>query len=470
MFTRLRSLPPFTQTIATTIGGLILLSILLTIMTYFQGPRVHAIDADLKNATTMSRQRVTFHLNQPVESIQKKNVTIEPAVPFTITTNGKMVTLEFDSKLRYGQRYSIDIKEVFNVRQRNVASSVNYAFTTGPGALYYLKRQYSKVSQSVADKPADRIVRTHLGSTRGEEVYRSARIQEFVVAGDYLVICVLNNDFTTSLRALDLRTNETKVLTIPGKGIVSNLRTLPGQSVVGMSFSTMSNGTNSPQYSNALLMIDVETNKIKPVEGFAGKELEVQEWAFSPDGSTVIAHLTDKTVVAASLTSDTQPVPYGQVMRVRNVSSDGTKVAVMLRDGPASLDLVTRGLTPFVFRKRSDASTYPLDVRMYANRDGYLARLNVTNSEHTNDMTYITSVKNGVETIIYTSNGQFERIDNFYTAPNDQYMIIEKHPASSTVYDDYGMSSQPVDSQTVIIDMSTNKIIKTVMGRQVEIR
>jgi hypothetical protein len=113
----------FRRTFAITVVTLLVLCAAFLGLTLLQGPKLSSAQVDATRAVEQSGQLLRLFANQPVSSVDEKQVTVEPATPFTVETSGEVVALAFTQRLRYDTEYVVTVAGVTSTTPRMSTTS-----------------------------------------------------------------------------------------------------------------------------------------------------------------------------------------------------------------------------------------------------------------------------------------------------------------------------------------------------------
>ena len=101
------------------VGGLLLISGVLVLVgtglgiaSLLQGPRLSDVQVDAAQAIESSGSRVILTANQALAEIDPAQVSVEPAVPFTVDASGRGVGVRFTVPLDDSTTYTVRVADV----------------------------------------------------------------------------------------------------------------------------------------------------------------------------------------------------------------------------------------------------------------------------------------------------------------------------------------------------------------------
>jgi hypothetical protein len=144
-----------------------------------QGPRLRSVSYDAGDLVTRPAQRVILTANQAVQRVPASAVRVSPAAPFSVTSSGNTVAVEFAGPLAYDRDYTLTVR---GVRAPGQAATSDLRTTIRTGSTDVLA-----VVPGTAGGP-DRIVRRSLDAGGTRTVYRAQGIAEYAVLARSLVV------------------------------------------------------------------------------------------------------------------------------------------------------------------------------------------------------------------------------------------------------------------------------------------
>jgi hypothetical protein len=296
---------PFRRSLAATIAALILLVAVFTGLNYLQGPKLASGLIDTARAVAQPGQQLRLFANQTIAPVTSRQVMITPAAPFTVTSSGEVIAIQFSHQLDYGTRYSVRVDNVVNGSQPQ-ATTFRYSFTTVDASVYYLRR----ADPAAGSDQQDSIIRTGLHGGRDTALYSARHIQQFAVFPAALAVSTLNDDHTSSLSLVSRsNTSITETLLLPSPGIVDQLAASTQTGILGFVFTPRGAEATG---SGTLMTVDLAgAHTIAPVLDVNSKSLAVSSWNFLGSTSSIVAQSTDQNVLLIDRTKPGAPVPLG---------------------------------------------------------------------------------------------------------------------------------------------------------------
>lgn len=421
---------------------------------FLQGPKLSEAQVDPGLAIAQSGQQLRLFANQQVAEVDPANVIITPAAPFTVTTSGDLIVVQFESRLHYDTRYVVAVGGVTSI-SGGTAATLQFAFDTGFRPVLVLDR---------SAEGDDEVVSTSLiGGERGV-VYSAPRIQSFVSLGQSLVIVTALDDGTSEISLVSLVNGTEERLPLPEPGTIGNLDLLPNTSTVGFTFTSV--GAESLRtFDDTLFTIDLEASRaLEPVVGLDGAPLTVLAWHPMPQGANLIAQARDQSVFLITPGDPAATVPLGSYTALGRVTSDGTRMSVTDPFGAMVVSLDDLGEERVAPSPVDGEVAYGGDLHVLA--DGTRVQQVAILDTATGRFSTLLVHDNGVESRILLRTVDDEgSIEGFIVSPNDQFVAVEVLPrvaGSST--DGNPVDPRPLSMTTVFVEISTGSVVGTVQG------
>ncbi len=444
----------FGRVLLATFGVLILLAgIFITLIT-LQGQRVRYATIDTELITQERNQRIVLSLAQPIESIIESQVTLTPTASFTTLTNGESIVIQLKERLRYDTKYEVKLSNLSNVSGKQNDKELTYVFKTASPTLTYLKRNSQEKQTDVAfftSKMNDEIYSTGLDNAKDDVIFSTPMIQEYCRIDNKLIVAILNEDGSNTLKLVDVYTKSIQDILLPeNQGTISLLHCAPSSGNFG--YLLNSEGTSQPTLFTANIL---NISEPKAINGVDGKPLQPGEWNYAPDGTSIITNDYESGGLLIDGSGKQKPVPLGQIYSLHNFTYDGRGVAVTDRtNGLFVLDIPTLRKSPIADPNDQEGS---VDVVALSNTEGWIKRTAKVSSDTLRLET--PSVKKE----IYSSSRDKSSIFAYATSPNDQYLLVTYERASA-MYDTYAGRAVPEDLYTEIYDLNTRQMIKQIPG------
>lgn len=444
------------------IGFAILLA--LIVLNLFAGPRLRNVKFDTQSAVKYPNEKLILYSNLQLSKVNKKQVSIFPEVKFDLASNGNTIVLRLKERLRYAGEYTVRVSNVSTSSHSNKTANFEYSFTTPQPQIYYLKR--NKVSDNNI-KQQDEILESDLTSKNDRVIYRANKIEKFVKIQNKLAISSIKEDSTSELVLFDLSTAKTEILPLPATGNLARLKASSNEKLLGYSFTSNDQGYPK-KYQDVLFSIDLSFGKSSvALDGIDNRPVQVTDWAFAPDGNTVLAQMYDAGLLLIDTTGRNDPVPLGRFSTFTNFSSNGSLLAVHGDAGAETLNLITKERKSTTKGFFTDPNTFIFDIKLLQNSDGYLAHIGKYDANIGQNFQYIYLVNSDAklrEIFKMDTHPEMIRIIGFDITPNDQFATIESTNNKEYIMDNYPTLSKNIDTYTVVLDLMTGKIIKKFNG------
>lgn len=439
---------------------LVIIMAVLLWLTLQSGPRLRTATLDRSLVASQLGQRITLHANQPLAKLPPGSVRIEPAADFSVTNNGDIITVALKQRLKYNTRYTISIDGVTAKNSSRHVANFEYDFTTSDPAFYYLKR--SNAFEAGARQP-DKIYASTLHATQDELLYSAPRILDYVVLDKYLVVATGESQRASKLFLVDKDTRKVSPVDLPEAGLVSQLQASGDGVSYGFVFTGEDN-KRADSYARTLFMHDISPGHIMvPVAGMAGKQVDVIDWQFAPDRTTIVAQLLDTSLLLIDGNFKNLPVPLGRHSSMSTFARDGIRLAIVDDKGPGILNLVKRSREPVPDNALSESPAVLLDLRLLSNQEGYLTHQQVPTGT-IGYREYLESNIAGRTKILHDTRSKDFAILGFTTSLNDQVLAVETARLKDVGYDGYPVDPKPLSMHTLLIDAESGTTIRDVNG------
>jgi len=407
--------------------GLVGLCIVFTALTWVQGVRVRSASINDELAVTKPNQRLLLQLNQLPGAIGKEQVAITPNVPFSVVGGGKTIAIQFTQPLNNATKYTVRVRMAHN-------RSFSYSFETRPTTMFYL------VTTGSADE-----IRRRLPNGKDEVVFSGEGIKDYVVIKDKVIIVqkVLPTQDRLLSHTIGSKTSDEIKLSEPG--IVTALQAAPDGKSFGFEFTTSDYRSDA----SGLTLYTLADKKLQRVVGLNNKPVNVNEWYFARDSTTILAQTLETDTLLLSRAK--LPVPLGQYIEVGGFNFDDSSIfARNNKTGYGVLNLHTMQQDdPIV---QPDELSYVLSVKSLHTQNGYVTRLQSYRDGHTVGSLTV-SRQQSREELYHTVNPD-EYINTYSVSPNDQYAAVEIRTGGR-------------DYTTHVVDSDNKKIITTMAGGKV---
>ncbi len=447
------------------------------VLNLVQGPRLRRVTVDRAEVVRQPDQRLVMYVNQPLGAVNDSQITISPKAAFTAAVNGETLSMQFNERLLYNTNYTITVQNVAARYRKHTVTTFHYSFKTADPTIFFIRRHAEANLDGglLPSKKADEIIQSTLSGSKETTVFNADKIQDYVLLGDSLLVTTISGDTfedtTNNLYLVNIKTKQVEELSLPGKGTVTDLRASPNQRLAGYSF-TSSGKYNERKYQNIVFNIDMAASRLQyPVDGLDGKPLQVMDWQFAPDGTTIIAQTYDTNLLLVDTNLDNKPLPLGQFTGMENFSYNGAKLIADDRiNGPLVLDLLAHTRTPLTNGPTDSNQPYLQSARLLSNGDGLIKQMMLYKDDTTYSYTQSLTVSKGnSEKTVYKNSDQHTQLGLFDSSPNDQYLVAEVYTTGedSMGNDEYPETPQQIGTKTLIINVSDGKTSRTIDGFKV---
>jgi len=443
---------PFRRALWLTVGSLFVLCLGFLALGYFQGPKLSSAQVDTAAVVTQSDQTLRLFTNQPISELDASQITIEPSVASTVSSDGDLISVQFSAALNYATEYTVTVADVVNP-SGGAASQLSYSFTTGEPDLYYLDRGV----------PTDEIVRTSLSANDRTVLFAGEGIQEFAPVGDLLAVTTAAADRTGTLTLVNPDTGIAERVLLPEVGEVADLKATATGSTIGFTISSSDPG---PVVSISHTLYTVEVNRGRDVVAITdldGAPMRVVGWDFIPGSSNIVALTTESTLVRVDRTTGVV-VPLGRFFEFDRVSADGRTVVVGDSRGSVAVSLADgeqRRLQPSLLEGEQ-----PFLGSTDVGTEGTLVGKMVLVGADGTSFSSILGFDDGASSrVLYQTVSDQGGILDFRVSPNGQYVAVEVQPnAANLDSDQYVMNARPASVTTFVVDVATGAAMRSVEG------
>ncbi|WP_144793646.1 Ig-like domain-containing protein [Microbacterium paludicola] len=324
----------FLWTILAVVGILAVVVAGLSIVSLLQGPRIDQVQADPAEAIQVSGSRVILTANQSLDDVDASQVTVEPAVPFTVDAAGRSIGIRFTVPLDDATEYTVKVADVTGAGG-GPSSDLTTRFTTPSSQIFLLNRS----------EEDDTIFRTDLSGERAVPIFTHPRINDYRATSTSLVVAVENTDGSRIL-VMDLDGKNTTELPLPGDGYVSSVQVSERGGLVGYTYSDKEITADSGRAS--VLVTQPLSGEGEPeIIEVGGEQASIAEWQFVPDSAAVLFIDFSGALSLDDRAGDAGSQNLGLAMRLLGVSR-GTYTAIVERGDQSivELDLADGSETP----------------------------------------------------------------------------------------------------------------------------
>jgi len=442
---RTRTDARFRRAFGLTIVALLVLCGLFLGLGYLQGPKLSSAQVDTTGVINQTGQQLRLFANQAIADVTADQVTLSPETPFTVSTSGDIVAVQFTDRLRYATEYTVSVNGVTSP-SGGAGGTLRYSFTTDSPQLYYLDR----------GDPLDEIVRTTAAGDTRESVYSAVGIQSFVALGKALVVTTIDGE-TSALDLVSLTDpGVAQRLDVPAVGFIEGLAAATSGTEIGFMILDEGATAGTPLYWRDL----EKSGQANPVTGLDGSPLRALGWRFVPGTSSMLVLTGDKSLLLIDPQGGTV-VPLGQFQTLLDVSPDGATAIVTDAVGALTLTLAT-GDQQRLELPAIDAQTQVFLGAISRVADGSVLATAVLAPE------YVTAVLRFDETttsVLYRTVQDAGSIQSFTASPNGQYVAIETVPdIAVSTSDGYVADARSTSTTTVIVDLGSGAVVSSFTG------
>ena len=452
---------PFRRALAVTVIALMLFVAGFAGLNYLQGPKLSSGSVDAGRVVAQGGQQLRLFANQSIRTVAKKHVSVNPAVPFTVSTSGAVIAVQFTDRLRYGTKYSVRVSDVANAFQPRV-STFDFTFTTAPAEIYYLDR----ADPATGAGQDDSIIRTGLSGSERTVIYSAPRIQQFVVFAQAIAVTTLADDATSSLALVGLSSKLVEQIPLPGPGAIDELQGESNAGLLGFVF-TSAGPAVAREFNSVLMRIDLSgAHTVAPVPDLAGAPLKAFGWGFLGGSTSIIAQGEDQTVLLIDAAKSAPPVPLGQYTELGRSSPDGKTIVVSDVFGKMAYSLADGTKTRIPSLPIAGASTYGGDVVLLGKGMARVQQVAVFDSATGGKFqSYLVYESGTTVRILYQTKDDAGSIEGFSISPNGQFVAVNVIPDyANSVSDGYPIDAQSTSIRTVFIDIASGAVVRSVEG------
>jgi hypothetical protein len=441
----------FTKRFIVAAGVLSATCLVLAGVLLMQGPRIRRVEVDTKGVTIQTGQRIILRANQPLRSVDAKDVTIEPTTSYSVMKSGDAVILQLNERLAYNTDYRIRVKGL-RAENRSKTTEFSHTFKTDDATLYYLRRRYGPRGDGA--KLHDQILRRKLHDKSEEIVYEAPKIKEFAQRGTTLLISTSESTTSDKLHKVNLTTKASEEIPLPGKGLVGSPQIAVNNRDYGYLF------TPADQFVSTLRIYDSAAKVSFTVEGLDGKELSVSEWRFTASATAAIVQSPGSGTLLVDTTFKNKPAFLGNFDQVFDFSSDGTRLLASDASDLVVFDIIKRTKSTLEPARFDGFEAIP-NTGLFAGHDSADPDATLQHA--------FTYGRGGSFNRVFEKSGT--RVTTFLNqelndggilalnAPaNRQYIGLEIY-APSAEYDGYQGKSMPKGAKTVIYDTTNQATI-----------
>ena len=308
----------FLVVLGAVLGILVLVGAGLGFVSLTQGPRITEVQVNPDHAIETSGSRVILTTNQALSSIDESQVTVEPAVPFTLDAAGRGVGIRFTVPLDDATEYTVRIADATGAGG-GPSTTLTTSFTTPSSSIFLLRRD--------ADGD-DTIFRTDLTGENAVPVYAADKINDFRATSTQLVVSV-EEDEGSKLLVMKRDGSDRRELKLPGDGYVGAIQVSDRGGYVGYSYSDRELSDTEGRAS-VLVTQSLSGDDDPVVTEVGGKEANIFVWQFVPDSSAVLFIDFDGALSLVDRSTDAGVQSLGLATTIQGISR-GTYTAIVER-------------------------------------------------------------------------------------------------------------------------------------------
>ncbi|MBF4638612.1 hypothetical protein [Clavibacter michiganensis] len=427
-----------------------------------QGPRLVRTDVDPLAVVQQSRQRLVLAANRPIQPVDVSRIRMEPGADFTVDTQADRIIIDFTRPLAYDAAYTVSIDGVQGVGG-GPTSDLATSFHTGDPGMYVLVRG--------GEQQADRILRQSVaggGQGASDEVFEATKIQEYAVVGQSLVVATLQDDGTNGLVIAGLDGSGQVDLPLPGRGTLQDLHAEETGTTIGFRFTSTDGGA----YDDTLMVDDVGAGATPaPVLGLDGQAISAQAWGFVLGRPQLVAHGQDGDLYLVTVDGSSPIVPLGRHGTLGPFSADGTRLAVTDPGSTTEIDLRTAQQTTLPTETGGADLQYDGAISFVPGDDGAVLRVRTALDPATGTATQrLVVVRDGTASDVYVPADPATRITGLSVTPNGRFALLETVPDPARgASDDYPRAPRDTSVTTLLVELATGTVTRSVAGFEVTI-
>lgn len=420
-----------------------------------QTPQLDSVEVDSVLVTERSGQQVRFLADRPLDEVASQQVTVTPNARVSLLVQADVLVVEFDERLRYGTEYLVEVRGVSAVDSNSTATFA-HRFTTEEARVTYLDRGEER----------DEVLRASVTETgRGEVLYSAVGIQHIAPLDDQLVVALDAPGGTSLLEAI-ASDGSVRPLSLPPGVRIDRFVVASSGSLLAMTLTSVETAANTVPLSNALAVVDITGDGIvRIVVGPDGAPLSTLNAAFVPEAPTVIAHAVDTTLYRVELFAPPLVLAVTQIPAMYALSTDGTRVTGSDSEGGLVVNLASTETTR-LNASLVDNELVASDQAALTSSDLRVERVTV-GAVDTDAFTQalITDNGSGFGRVLLRTDDDRGALGSFVISPNDEFVAVEVTPSIANAEPDRrAVNGRPMSVTTVIIDIQSGEIVRTLQG------
>jgi hypothetical protein len=447
----------FRRTFGATVALLALLCAAFGVLGFLQGPKLSSAQFDTAQAILRGGEQLRLFADQQLKPVDGDSVTVMPAADVTVSTEGAIVSVQFDAPLRYEADYVVTVADVTSAYDDR-SSTLTWKFSTGSPPVYYLDRA------DTPDRP-DEIVRTGLKTTERTVVYSSHGIQGFAVVAEALAVTVDTDEGTSALQLVSPVDGGVEPIALPEPGRIDQLRAARGSVTLGFRFTP---GSSSAGFgADRLMVLDLDAGRsIVPVAGLDGAPLSITDWLFIPGGVSLVAHSHDETTLLVD-TATGATTPLGGFTSLESLSTDASRLGVTNAFGTVALGLADLVAEEFAPSPIDGVTPYPGEFQLL--RDGVVQHVVLVEDDQSSFVNLLVADDGTRSRQLFRTIDDGGSIGDFAVSTNDQVVVVEVVPnVETSVSDGRAVDPRSTSVLTMFIDVATGTTLKGVAGFAVQ--
>ncbi|MFC4138112.1 MULTISPECIES: Ig-like domain-containing protein [unclassified Microbacterium] len=295
---------------------------------FSQSLRVLGVDFDPARAVEASGTTLTFDTNHDLAAVDAAQVSVEPAVPFTVKVDGSSLGIRFTDALDDTTKFTVTVKDAA-AEGGSPTADLSTTFTTPKSQIFLLQRSDKK----------DKIFASDLSGENGVPVFSSSKIVDFRATLDSLVV-VVEEDGGSRLIVMDHKGDRQRDLKLPGDGYITSLQVSDRGGLVGYAYSD-ADVTETSGRASVLVTQPLDGSSGPSVVQVGGEDVGVSDWEFVPDSSKVLFVDFSNELILDDRAGDAPAQDFGLVAELLGTTRDtaiierteGTFIELSLEDG-----------------------------------------------------------------------------------------------------------------------------------------
>ncbi|REJ04091.1 hypothetical protein DY023_17450 [Microbacterium bovistercoris] len=295
---------------------------------FSQSLRVLGVDVDPERAVEAPGTTLTFDTNHDLAAVDASQVSVEPAVPFTVEVDGSSLGIRFTEALDDTTEFTVTVEDAA-AQGGSPTADLTTIFTTPKSQIFLLQRSDEK----------DKIFTSDLSGENGVPVFSSSRIVDFRATPDNLVV-VVEEDGGSRLVVMDRKGDRQRDLKLPGDGFITSLQVSDRGGLVGYTYSD-ADVTETSGRASVLVTQPLDGSSGPAVVQVGGEDVGVSDWEFVPDSSKVLFVDFANALTLDDRAGDAPAQDFGLVAELLGTTRDtaiierteGTFIELSLKDG-----------------------------------------------------------------------------------------------------------------------------------------